>query len=176
MTAVDRNPSNPNMLQPNKFQLNFARAPSLQFFTQSVNFPGLSMNDVPRATPFVDLYEPGEKVNYDTLNITFLVDELLTSWFEVHDWIRALTFPTDFREYQKLGQLSPDTNQNFPQFSDCSITILNSAQKPTFRIKFVDCFPIALSTLIFSTTDDPNNILTADATFRFAYFDIAKLN
>ena len=37
MTATNRNPSNPNFLQQNKFILNFGRAPSIQFFCQSVS-------------------------------------------------------------------------------------------------------------------------------------------
>jgi hypothetical protein len=173
--ALTRNPTNPNPLHPNKFQLNFARSPSLQFFCQSVTFPGISLSEIPRNTPFIDIYSPGEKATYDLLNVTFVVDEELKGWFEIHDWIRGLTFPEKFEEYQRLKQLSPLSDKNFPQFSDAAITILDSAQKPTYRIKFVDCFPISISSIVFAATDDPNSIVTADASFRFSYFDIDKL-
>ena len=59
MTATNRNPSNPNLLQQNKFVLNFGRAPSIQFFCQSVSVPGISLSEVPQFTPFVDVYVPG---------------------------------------------------------------------------------------------------------------------
>ena len=39
---------------------------------------------------------------YDALNITFMVDEGMLAWLEIHDWLRAMTFPTEFEEYQKL--------------------------------------------------------------------------
>jgi hypothetical protein len=175
MTAITRNPTNPNFLHPNKFQLNFARAPNIQYFCQAVNLPGISLSEVPRNTPFVDIYSPGEKTVYDVLNVTFLVDEELRTWFEIHDWIRALTFPTKFEEYQRLGQLSPVTTQNFPQFSDAYMTILSSSNIPYYRIKFIDCFPTTLSSIIFSSADTPESTITADATFRFSYFDIDKL-
>jgi hypothetical protein len=175
MSALDRNPRNPNPLQPNKFKLGFARSPSIQFFCQSVNIPGVSLSEIPRNTPFVDLYVPGEKVIYDLLSITFIVDEVLMGWFEIHDWIRALTFPEKFEQYQQLKQLSPVTNQDFPQYSDASLTVLDSSQQPTYRIKFVDCFPTSLSSIVLNTTEDPTTIITADATFRFSYYQIEKL-
>lgn len=175
MSAIDRNPVNHNPLHPNKFQLNFSRAPNLQFFCQSLNMPGISLSEIPRNTPFVDIYVPGEKAIYDVLNITFIIDEDMKTWFEIHDWIRALTFPTKFDEYRQLRQLSPVTNQNFPQYSDAHLTILNSANRATYRIKFVDCFPTSVSSFIFSATDSPETILTADASFRFSYFEIDKL-
>ena len=77
MTATNRNPNNQNFLQPNKFIINFARAPSIQYFCQSVSVPGISLSEIPQNTPFVDVYVPGEKAIYDLLNITFLIDEEL---------------------------------------------------------------------------------------------------
>ena len=102
MSALDRNPQNQNLLHPNKFQLNFSRLPNTQFFCQTVGLPGVSMSEVMRTTPFVDLYSPGEKIIYDLLNVTFIVDEDIQTWLEIHNWIRAMTFPTDFKEYSQL--------------------------------------------------------------------------
>jgi hypothetical protein len=65
MTALNRNPKNPNYLHPNKFQLNFARLPNIQYFCQTVTVPGISLSEIPQNTPFVDLYRPGEKAIYD---------------------------------------------------------------------------------------------------------------
>lgn len=176
MTAITRNPTNPNLLHPNKFQLNFSRAPNLQYFCQGVSMPGISLGEVPRNNPFLDIYSPGEKALYDQLNITFYVDEELKAWLEIHDWIRAMTFPTNFDEYKNLQNLSQKWPKgDFPQFADGSLTLLSSSNKPYYRIKFVDLFPVSLSSFVVSATDTPDNIITADATFRFAYYDIDKL-
>ena len=102
MTALNRAPSNPNFLHANKFTLSFDRVPNVQYFVQSVSVPGISLSEVQRSTPFVDLYSPGEKAIYDSLVVTFHVDEELRGWKEIHDWIRAMTFPTDFNEYESL--------------------------------------------------------------------------
>ena len=178
MTATNRNPSNPNFLQPNKFQLNFARSPNVQYFCQSLSVPGISLSEVPQTTPFVDIYVPGEKAIYDLLNITFLVDEELKSWIEIHDWIRAMTFPKEYEEYQKLGKLNKYTTQiqtKTPPYSDATVTLLSSSNTPYYKFKFYGVFPTTLSTFIMSATDSPDTVVTADATFRYMYYDIEKL-
>ena len=176
MTAIERNPSNPNFLHPNKFTLSFGRVSNMQYFCQGVSVPGISLSEVPQNTPFVDVYVPGEKAIYDLLNVTFYVDEELKAWLEIHDWIRAMTFPTEFEEYNRLGRLSKKiSNENRPQYSDATLTLYSSSNNPLYRFSFKDCFPTTLSTFVMSGTDSPDNIMTADATFRFAYYDIEKL-
>ena len=178
MTALNRNPSNPNFLQGNKFQLNFSRAPNLQYFCQTVTLPGLSTSEIPVANPFVELYAPGEKAIYDTLNVTFMVDQEMTGWLEIHDWLRALTFPTEFEEYTRLGKLnqfSTAANSKTPQYADGSITILSASNRPYFKFNFVNLFPIAIGGFMLSSTDTPETVITSDATFRFTYYDVEKL-
>lgn len=178
MTALTRTPINPNFLQPNKFQLNFSRSPNVQYFCQTLSVPGLSMSEALQPTPFVDLYAPGEKAVYDLLNITFMVDETMSSWLEIHDWIRAMTFPEDFAEYRNLGNLNAYTrfqNSKKPQYSDCTITVLSSSNNPIVRFKYYDVFPTTLSTIILNSGDSPDTIVTADATFRYSYFDVEKV-
>jgi hypothetical protein len=177
MTVLTRNPINPNPLQPNKFVLNFSRLPNIQYFCQSVSVPGISLSEAVITNPFVDLYSPGEKPIYDLLNVTFIVDEEMKSWIEVHDWIRAMTFPTKFEEYQQLPRLSKNTvnRPEFPQFSDAAITIFSSSMKPYYRIKYYEAFPTTLSTFVLTAQEGPDSIITAGATFRYSYFDIEKL-
>jgi len=178
MTATNRNPTNPNFLQPNKFILTFARTPNVTYFCQSLGVPGLSLGEVPVNNPFLDVYSPGEKAIYDLLNVTFMVDEELKSWLEIHDWIRAMTFPTDFEEYRSLARLNKFASAkqgNKPQYSDASVVLLSSSNTPYYRFNFHDVFPTSLSTFIMNAQDDPNTVITADATFRYTYYDVQKL-
>ena len=180
MSAVTRNPSNKDILQSTKFRLNFSRLPSVTYFCQTANLPGLSLTEVPLTTPFVDLYVPGEKLIYDTLNLTFLVDEDLRDWEQLHDWIRAMTFPTDFKEYRDLAKLATvsafrGNNALPPQYSDASMTIFTNKNNANLRINFKDLFPTSLSTIMFSSMDSAENIITADVSFRFSYYNIERL-
>jgi hypothetical protein len=181
MTALTRNPSNPNPLQPNKFLLTFGRLPNVQYFCQNVTVPGISLSEAVITNPFVDIYSPGEKAIYDLLNISFMIDEELKSWLEIHDWIRAMTFPVEFREYQNLSKLNKYQsaknyiNNRFPQFSDASLSLFSSSNKEYYRFKFYEVFPTTLSTFIMNSQDGPDTIITADATFRYSYYDVEKL-
>jgi hypothetical protein len=178
MTVENRNPINPNSIQPNKFTFNFGRAPNLQYFCQTISFPGLSLSEIIFPTPLVDLPVPGEKAIYEPLSITFIVDAELLGWLEMHDWLRALTFPTDFKEYgnlRKLNQYTTAKNSKQPQYSEGSVTLLSASNKPYYRFKFVDLFPISLSGFVLSSTESPDSIITADATFRYSYYDVEKL-
>lgn len=178
MTVLTRNPTNPNSLQPNKFTLNFSRTPNLQYFCQTISLPGISTSEIPVNNPFVELYAPGEKAIYDILNVTFIVDAEMLSWLEIHDWLRAMTFPTEFEEYQSLEKLNRFTtaqSSKKPQYCDGAVTILSASNKPYYRFSFKDLFPISLSGFVVSTTDTPDTIITADATFRFTYYNVDKL-
>jgi len=180
MTALNRNPSNIDLLQSTKFRVTFARLPGITYFCNSANLPGISLTEIPMPTPFVDLYLPGEKAVYDTFNLTFLVDEDLRAWTEIHDWIRGATFPTNFEEYVNLKRSQPTTNIRAistkpPVYTDATLTIYSSKNNPNFRIKLVDVFPTTVGSLLFSASDSAENIITADATFRFSYYNYERL-
>ena len=178
--VLQRNPETVDILQSTKFRLSFERLPGLTFFCQSANLPGVALTEIVRNTPFVDLYHAGEKLVYDTFNVTFLVDEELRAWTELHDWIRGLTFPTDFREYIDLAKQSRGANfkKSFdmkPQYSDAILTIYTNKNNPNFRVKLYDVFPTSLGTILFNSTDSAENIITSDAIFRFSYYDYERI-
>lgn len=180
MTALTRNPTNKDLLQSTKFRLSFERLKGATYFCQTANIPGLNLTEVPRNTPFIDLYVPGEKLYYDTFNITFLIDEDLQDWIQLHNWIRSMTFPVDFQEYRDLDKLSSaslnrSSSRLPPQYTDASLSIFTNKNNPNYRVEFKDLFPTSLSTIQFSTMDSAENIITADATFRFSYYNIVKI-
>jgi hypothetical protein len=156
MAKLIQQPTNTSLLQPTKFQLTFARMPSVTYFCQTFNLPGLSMSEIVRSTPFVDLYVHGDKVQYEALDITFTVDEDLKTWLEMHNWITGLTFPKNFG-----GTVS-----------DAVMTVMSNKNTPNIRVTFKDCFPTSVSSINFDYTMDANMILTASASFRYNYFDV----
>lgn len=177
MTALTRTPTNPNFLQSNKFQVNFSRLPNTQFFAQMVSIPGISMGEAFQPTPFLDLFVPGDKAIYEPLVMTFYVDEQLNSWIEIHNWIRAMTFPKNFDEYKNIKNLNSYTKfqqTEKPQYSDCTVTVLTSANKPMASFKYYDVFPITLSGFMMNATDSPESPLTTDVEFRYSYYDVIK--
>lgn len=180
MTATTRTPTNTALLQSTKFRVTFDRLPGSTYYCQGANVPGVSLTEIPRVTPFVELYSPGEKLVYDTFNITFLVDEDMRSWTEIHDWIRSMTFPTDFKEYRDLERLAQvpyirGREKNKPQFGNAILSLYTNKNNPSFRVKMVDVFPTSLSSLLFNAQDSAENVVVADATFRFSYFEYERI-
>jgi hypothetical protein len=180
MTIINRNPTNKDLLQTTKFLLTFSRLPNLSFFCQSANLPGVSLSEVPFNTPFIDLYVPGEKLQYDTFNTTFLIDEDISGWMQIHDWIRAMTFPVEFKEYATMEKLS--TVSNFrkgvslpPQYSDAILTVYTNKNNANFRVQFKNLFPVNLGSVLFNTSDNAEYIATSDVSFRFDYYDVERI-
>jgi hypothetical protein len=180
MTVINRNPTNKDLLQTNKFLLTFSRLPGMTFFCQSVNLPGVSLSEIPYNTPFVDLYVPGEKLAYDMLNVSFLIDEDMQSWQQIHDWIRNMTFPVEFKEYGDLRKLSSVSNYRksvglAPQYTDAILSIYTNKNNVNLRIKFANLFPVTLGSILFNAADNAEYVATADASFRFDYYNIERV-
>lgn len=166
-------PDNQSLLQPSKYSLTFSRLPDLQFFVQSVNLPGLSLSDIQSPTPFSDMYIPGEKLVYNTLNFTYLHDEDLRGYFGIHDWMRGITFPKEFKEYRDYVRENKATGG---QYSDATLTINTNSNVPNIRVIFKNCFPIQLADVQFDNTIDSSSQLVGDVVVRFSYFDYERIN
>jgi hypothetical protein len=172
MSALNRTPENTNLLQPTKFLLAFDRIGASQFFCQTVNIPGISMGEAKINTPMLDVYAPGNKLTYDELSITFLVDEKLQSWQDLHSWFRAMASPEGFSERNRLSEIQNQYTKTMKKsYSDATLTVLSNLNNPTLRVQFFNVFPISLSSIQFDTKESADNIITADATFRFDYFN-----
>lgn len=175
MPQLISQPQNTNFLQSTRFVLSFPRINNTQYFCQEVNLPGISMNEIVHPTPFVDLPIPGDKLIYEPLNVTFIVDEELQAWIEIHNWLRGMTFPTNFDEYKNLNNLSSVSYYSEkPQYSDGILNILSALNNLKTTVHFKDIFPVSLSAIQFNSGDTDTPTLTATATFKYAWYDIKK--
>jgi hypothetical protein len=176
MTIKDTSVCNNDLLQSAKFILSFPRLTSTQFFCQSVNIPGLSTQNTLQNTPFSDLSIPGDKLVYEPFNIEFLVDEEIQSWMAVHDWMRGITFPTEFSEYTNLNHASKySENVPYPQYADAELTILAANNTPKMKVHFIDMFPISLSQVPLDIRLGSEHTITATANFKFKRYDITRI-
>lgn len=162
MTAITRSPQNTNLLQPTKFLLTFNRIQTVQYFCQSVNLPGVSLGEVNRATPFLDMYSPGTKLTYSPLEIVFLIDEELQSWKNLYNWFLSMADPDGFEARDGSKEL-----QSIKHFSDATLTILSGLNNPIIRIQYSNVFPLTIGDIQFDTTQSADNLITARATFRY---------
>jgi hypothetical protein len=162
MTAITRSPENTNLLQPTKFLLTFSRIATTQYFCQTVNLPGVSLGEVVRVTPFLDMYSPGTKLTYEPLEMEFMVDEELLSWKNLYDWFTSMADPDGFEKRDGSREL-----QTIKYFSDATLTVLSALNNPILRIQYTNVFPLSISDIQFDTTKSADTIIIAKATFRY---------
>ena len=79
-TIVSQVPENTSILQSTKFTFIIPDKPFLKYFCQSVQLPSVTTAEIPVSTPFSNTYRHGEKLNYEPLTITALMDEDLRVW------------------------------------------------------------------------------------------------
>jgi hypothetical protein len=175
MGALQLNPNDQNLLQGSKFSLSFVRLPYIQFFLQEVNIPGITTNPTQQPTPFIDAPVPADKMVYERLDMTFLLDEPLWAWTSVNDWLKGLTFPESFDQYKNLTlQQRLQTQNAKPQYSDAILTVFTNKNNPIIQLNFIDVFPVTLSSITLSTKAPATDVLTASASFAFTNYTIQR--
>ena len=173
MTVLTRTPENTNLLQPTKFLVTFDRIPETQYFCQKVNIPGMRMPEAPINSPFHQYSVAGLNIQYNYLEITFLVDEALQSWENLYNWFLSISSPKGFEDRNKYKSLqNAQFPQNpFPSYSTVYLTILSNLNNPIKRIRFDNAFPLSLSDIEFDTTRSADDVITATASFNYEYFE-----
>ena len=154
MASLTEQPKNINPLADVQFKFDVAALPNTTFFIQTVNLPGVTLEAAVRATPQLqNLSRHTGIITYETLELTFMVDEYLKNWQEIYEWI--------------VG----DENK----YTSAVLTILSSAMNPTMEIHFKDIFPTSLSGISFdSTTTDPV-YQTGTVSFNYTEYIIKNL-
>ena len=180
------NIENRNFLSPVGFQFLLNKVPGSAFFCQSASIPAISMGVADQVTRLNKVYQPGDELYYEPLYIRFLIDENMKNYYQIHDWIRRITTPYASQEftYNTLDDgaddrvpYEPRDRKGNPIFgrnqwkSDASLLVLSSNYQPVAEFTFQDCFPISLTTLNFDASVQDISYFTAEAVFRYNYFN-----
>jgi len=162
---AQRQPTNTNYILNTGFYFGIQRLPTVQYFCQEVNLPGLNFGEIRQPTRFIDVKHPASMLNFEQLDVSFIVDEDLANWREVYDWMRSIVNIENTNEY-----VSPAD-----QYSDATLILLNSAMRENVRIKFKNCFPTNLTGLRFITTPSEVEPQIASMTITFDSYEVEKI-
>lgn len=174
MTAITDTPINKNFLSPLGFRFAIKKLPNVNFFVQKANIPGIQIASQPAAgNPFTKIPYAGDHIEYNEFQLTFRVDEDLQNYMEIHNWIKGLGFPEDFKEYADLANQKPMSGLGVK--SDASLIITTNGKSPNYECVFEDAFPVNLSDLNFDTTDETVEYIEATATFFYTLYKISAL-
>jgi hypothetical protein len=173
----NRQIENRNFLQPTQFLFTLAKTPKVSFYSNTSNIPAMNLGIADYYTPLRDLPEPGDKLTFEDLNLRFLVDENLENYLEIYRWIKGLGYPEDLQQIYNLQLENKENkysriNNKISLYSDGTLQVLNSNQRPNFLVKFYDLFPYGLTTLLFDATLTDSDPFTAEVKFKYTYFEI----
>ena len=102
-TSLSRQPTKLDYASPTQFRFLINQLPKVEYFTTEANIPGITLSEGTYATPLKDIPILGDKLTYDDLTITFIVDENLENYIEMHTWLTGIGFPKDrsqFRDFR----------------------------------------------------------------------------
>jgi len=163
---------NRNFLSPTGFLFNLAKEPKVSFLCTSARIPELSLQTAIQPSYLKDVDVPGEKLTYGDLNLRFLVDEDMSNYMAIHNWLTGLGFPETTQDFKDLVTNDDNIFDMNEQFSDGSLIIQNSNYRINSIVKFKDLFPVSLSSLEFDTSVSDIQYFTADATFKYTIYNI----
>ena len=196
MTTTNVNTREPTVLDyasPVQFRFKCSKLPTVEFFCQTANIPGISLGQATIDTPLKSIPFPGDELNYQDLGISFLVDENLNNYKEIHDWIIGLGAPQNHTQFSDLratssdrfpgtsssnaitGQATADPLPESGMYSDATLTVLNSKNIAVTEIRFHNIFPTSLGALSYDIQASDVNYLQTSVDFSYMYYEIVQL-
>ena len=192
--SLSRQPTKLDYASPTQFKFNITKLPKTEYFCTQVNIPGITLGaDIVQPTPLKDIPLPGEKLTYEPLQMTFLVDENLENFQEIHGWLVGLGFPRDHNEFQNLATAGNDrfplknqlvSNEIGKQkygaartggiFSDATLSVLTSKNNTILEVRFRNMFPTSLTGLQYNQQAADVDYLTATVSFQYEIYDFAE--
>jgi hypothetical protein len=189
-----RQPAKLDYASPIQFRFKCTKLPEVEFTCQTANIPGISLGSGVQPTPLVDIPIPGEKISYQSLDISFLVDENLNNYKEIHDWLIGIGFPQNYTQFQNLQADGSDrfpgstrstapTGKSIPQplkegaiYSDATLTVLNSKNIAKTEIRFQNLYPTSLGSLSYDVKLTDVDYLQASVSFAYMYYEIVQVS
>ena len=195
-SPLSRQPDNLDYLSPTQFKFNIHQLPKVEFFCTAANVPAINLGEAIFPTPYKQIPVMGDTLTYDNLSISFIVDENLENYIELHEWLTAIGFPKDreqFTTFRSATSSTPIATQGISDdralttggaqlststrgmFGDAILTILTNKNNPVVEVRFQDLFPVALGALDFTQVATDVEYISVTADFSYKIYEIVTL-
>ena len=170
-----------------QWRLAFNRLPKTTWFCTAANIPGISLGEAQYPTPMTDIMLTGDKLTFETLTITFIVDEELQNYRELWDWMVGIGAPKSHDQWTSVlsegdgavrqfgaDDADPRTKSTYEEsnlYSDATLIVYNSKNMAKVNVQFKNMFPTSLSALEYSQELTDVEYFHATATFRYLYYE-----
>ena len=192
MVAVSRQPTKLDYASPTQFKFTINQLPKVEFFTVSANIPDITLSDVVIPTPFKPIPILGQNLTYGNLSLTFIVDEFLENYRELHEWLIGIGFPKSRKQFTEFRSNTSNTGNatatpkvdmgsvgktvaDASMFSDATLTVLSNKNNPIVEARFKDMYPVSLGALEFNQQSTDVEYMTVQADFTYQIYEIHAL-
>ena len=189
INAIQRQPTELDYADPTKFKFSITKLPKVEFFTTQASVPGVTLGESIFPTPFKEIPVQGDQLTFDNLEITFIVDEKLENYKELHQWLVGIGFP---RARKQFASFRKEESEVFPtadsvtgdatkpgrptgvqaMYGDATLTVMTSKNNPIMEVRFSDLYPVSLGALQFDQQATDITYLTATATFSYKLYEM----
>ena len=191
---IDRTPTKFDYASPIQFRFKMTKLPQVEFFVQTANIPGITLDEVQQPTRLKAIALPGSTLSFANLDLSFLVDENLNNYKELHDWLIGLGTPESDSQFAGLLTTGSDrfpgstassaaTGSNTAQplneggiYSDATLTVLNNKNVAKTEIRFKNVYPTSLGSLSYDIKANDVDYLQVQASFNYMYYDIVQIS
>ena len=189
VNSLQRQPTELDYADPTKFAFKIMKLPTVEFFITQANIPGVNLGEAIFPTPLKQIPVQGDDLTFDNLEISFLVDEKLTNYRELHQWLVGIGFPKARSQFSSFKTENSDvfptgsqvkgetTSTGVPtgtqsMFGDATLTVMTSKNNPIMEVRFSDLYPVSLSALQFDQQLTDTTYLTASCTFTYKLYEM----
>jgi hypothetical protein len=148
--------ANKNYLAPTGFKItiNSNQFANLEYFCIQLTQPSISLGGA--ALPFRGNtnFVAGDRIEYGTLDMRFQVSEYMENYIELFNWLK--------RNHDDGG---------ISEKADVVLSILDSSNNVSKKIRYVDAFPVSIGSIDFHTQNTDVEYVTVDASLQYSYFE-----
>jgi len=156
-----------SFLSPLNFKFNIKKLPDFVEYVQDVNFPYAEAGRTSGfPNPFQTLDVPGEHMTFGDLSVAFKINDGMSNWLEIFEWIQGIGKPTNFQQYKNLFSAAEGEGVEV----DANLIILNSSLEPSVRFDFINLYPYKLSGFTMSSTLEEVEYITASVEFAYRQY------
>ena len=194
-SPLSRQPTKLDYASPTQFKFGIHQLPKVEFFTTSAQVPAIALSDVVIPTPFKSIPMQGDQLTFDNLTVNFIVDEFLENYLSLHEWMTAIGFPKNRKQFSDFKTNTSNTpatarttastsseigdvqqaSPNNALFSDATLTILSNKNNPIVNVLFRDLYPVAMSALEYNQAATDVEYLTASVDFAYQIYEIEAI-
>ena len=183
--VLNRQPSNLDFARTTQFRFSILKIPNTEYHITEANLPGIAFGgDAIMNTRYTSMPFMGDTIDFSPLELSFMVQEDLSNWKEIHDWMTGIGFPKTPEQFaealrdsevektvQRRGKLAMPNVLT----SDATLTLLTNKNNPVIQVNFRNIYPTSLSGLQFNTQDTDATPLTAQVTMSYDFYEIVTL-